>query len=213
MVVRVMIIDDHNLVRAGLSRFLNESAGIEVVAEASNGEELLQKLRTVQADLLLLDMTMPGLSGAELITRIKSLYPALHILVLSMHDETQVVSSALKAGASGYICKDCSPKVLLDAIQKTMETGKYLNPEMAEKLAFFSTSTPAGPDAVELMLSDREMEIFRLIVEGKNISEIAQQLFISDKTVSTHKARLLKKLGLKNTVELVRYSMQQKLFG
>ena len=213
MVVRVMIIDDHNLVRAGLSRFLNESAGIEVVAEAANGEELLQKLRTIQADLLLLDMTMPGLSGAELINRIKSLYPALPILVLSMHNETQVVLSALKAGASGYICKDCSPKALLDAIQKTMATGKYLNPEMAEKLAYSSTSAPTDPNEVEFMLSDREMEIFRLIVAGTNISEIAQQLFISDKTVSTHKARLLKKLGLKNTVELVRYSMQQKLFG
>lgn len=213
MVIRVMIIDDHNLVRAGLSRFLNESAGIEVVAEAANGEELLQKLRTIQTDLLLLDMTMPGLSGAELITRIKSLYPALHILVLSMHNETQVVLSALKAGASGYICKDCSPKVLLDAIQKTMATGKYLNPEIAEKLAFSSASASTDPDEVEFMLSDREMEIFRLIVAGKNISEIAQQLFISDKTVSTHKARLLKKLGLKNAVELVRYSMQQKLFG
>lgn len=213
MAVRVMIIDDHNLVRAALSRFLNESAETEVVAEAANGEELLQKLRTIQADLLLLDMTMPGLSGAELITRIKSLYPALPILVLSMHNETQVVLSALKAGASGYICKDCSPKVLLDAIQKTMTAGKYLNPEMAEKLAYLSTDTQADPEDIQLILSDREMEIFRLIFEGKNISEIGQQLFISDKTVSTHKARLLKKLGLKNTVELVRYSMQHKLFG
>lgn len=211
MTIRLMIIDDHNLVRAGLSRFLKESSGVEVVAEAANGEELLQKLNTIPADILLLDMTMPGLSGAGLIARVKSLYPALHILVLSMHNETQVVLSAIKAGASGYICKDCSPKLLLEAIKKIMGTGKYLAPEMAEKLAYASTST--NRDEIEFALSDREMEIFRLIVEGKSISEIAQQLFISDKTVSTHKARLLKKLGLKNTVELVRYSMQQKLFA
>jgi len=210
MAIRLMIIDDHHLVRAGLSRFLKESPGIEVVAEAANGEELLQKLCTIKADILLLDMTMPGLSGTQLITRIKSLYPALPILILSMHNEIQIVSGAIKAGASGYICKDCSPKLLLEAIKKIMVTGKYLNFEMAEKLAYASTST--DNDEMELMLSGRELEIFRLIVEGKGIGEIAKQLYISDKTVSTHKIRLLKKLGLKNTVELVRYSMQQKLF-
>ena len=211
MTIRLMIIDDHNLVRAGLSKFLGTSLGVKVVAEAANGEELLQRLHTTPADILLLDMTMPGLSGAGLIARVKSLYPAIHILVLSMHNEVQVVLSAIKAGASGYICKDCSPKLLLEAIKKIMATGKYLDSEMAEKLAYASTSADLGE--IGLVLSDRELEVFRLIVEGRNISEIAQQLFISDKTVSTHKARLLKKLGLKNTVELVRYSMQQKLFA
>ena len=210
MAIRLVIVDDHHLLRAGLSQYFETQPGVEVVAEAANGEELLKKLRTIPADLLLLDMSMPGLSGTNLITRIKNLYPALHILVLSMHDEVQIVLSAMKAGASGYIVKDCSPKILLEAIKKVMTTGKYLDPEMAEQLAYASTSIK--PDKIEHLLSDRELEIFRLIVEGKSIGEIARQLFISDKTVSTHKGHLLKKLGVKNVVELVRYSIQHKLF-
>lgn len=210
MTIRLVIVDDHHLLRAGLSQYFERQPGIEVVAEAANGEELLKKLRTISTDLLLLDMSMPGLSGTDLIARVKSLYPALHILVLSMHNEIQIVLSAMKAGAAGYIVKDCSPKMLLEAIKKVMATGRYLDPKMAEQLAYASTTIK--PDKIELMLSDRELEIFRLIVEGKSISEIARLLFISDKTVSTHKGNLLKKLGFKNVVELVRYSMQHELF-
>lgn len=183
---------------------------VQVMAEASCGAELLEKLRTVPVDVLTLDLTMPGISGPELVSRFRSAYPDLRILVLSMHNETQTVLRAMKAGASGYITKNCSPQSLLEAIRKVASTGKYLAPEMAERLAFASSTSDAS-DA-ELVLSEREMQIFRLIVEGKCIKEIANELSISDKTVSTHKAHILAKLGLKSVADLVRYAMQGKLF-
>lgn len=135
MTIRLLVTDDHELVRAGLVQYLGMSPGVEVVAEAANGDELLEKLRSVSPDLLLLDMSMPGISGEGLIAHIKSLYPGLRILVLSMHNEIQVVSRAMGAGASGYITKDSPPHVLLEAIRKTIETGLYLNPAIAAQLA------------------------------------------------------------------------------
>lgn len=210
MVIRLAIADDHRLVREGLAQYLGASPDIKVVAEAADGDELLEKLRATTPDLLMLDMTMPGESGVDLIDHVKSLYPDLPVLILSMHDEVNMVLRAMRAGASGYICKDCSPQVLLEAIRKVMATGRYLSPAMAEQLAYASTSPDL--DNIELVLSDRELEIFRLIVEGKSVGEIAEQLFISDKTVSTHKSNLLNKLGLKGVADLVRYAIEHKLF-
>lgn len=211
MAIHLAVADDHELVRAGLIQYLGASPGIEVAAEAASGVELLEKLLATQVDLLLLDMSMPGKNGVDLISHIKSIYPDLLILVLSMHDEVNTVLRAMKAGASGYICKDCSPQTLLDAIRKVVATGRYLSPLMAERLAYASTSP--DPGNIELILSDRELEIFRLIVEGKSVSEIAEQLFISDKTVSTHKCNLLCKLELKGVADLVRYAIEHKLFS
>jgi len=211
MAIRILITDDHELFRAGLTQYLSMSPDIEVVAEAANGDELLNKLLSTTPDLLLLDLSMPGENGADLISHIKRIYPDLLILVLSMHNEVSTVMRTMKAGASGYLWKDSSPQNLIEAIRKVIATGKFLSPSMAEQLAYASTSP--DPDNIELILSDRELEIFHLIVDGKSLSEIARQLFISDKTVSTHKHHLLGKLGLKNTVELVRYSMQHKLFS
>ncbi|MBI5437512.1 MAG: response regulator transcription factor [Nitrosomonadales bacterium] len=209
LTIRLMITDDHALVRAGLAQFLGHSPGIDVVAEASGGAELLEKLRATRIDLLLLDMTMPGISGEDLIARIKSIYPDMHILVLSMHNESQVAMRAMKAGASGYICKDCSPQTLLEAIRKVAATGRYLDAAMAERLAYAAASN--GQDSVGHGLSERELQVFRLIVEGKSINEIARQLFISDKTSSTHKCNIHGKLGLKSVAELVRYAIEHKL--
>ena len=211
MIIRLAITDDHQLVRDGLVQYLSMSPDIQIVAKAASGEEILEKLRVTTPDLLLLDMTMPGESGVGLLGHIKSLYPKMLILVLSMHNEVNMVLRAMKAGASGYICKDCSPQTLLDAIRKIISTGKYLSPQMAEQLAYAS----AVPEAenIEHILSQRELEVFRLIVEGQDFGEIANQLFISDKTVSTHKSHLLSKLGLKNTAELVRYAMEHQLFA
>lgn len=210
MVTRLMITDDHELVRSGLVQFMATFPDVQVVAEANCGADLLEKLRSVQVDVLLLDLVMPGICGAELVARVKGGNPNLRILVLSMHNDTQTVLRAMKAGASGYITKNCSPQTLLDAVRKVAATGKYLDPEMAERLAFASSS--ADVDDVELTLSEREMQIFRLIVEGKCIKAIANELSISDKTVSTHKAHILAKLGLKSVADLVRYAMQGKLF-
>lgn len=209
MAIRLLITDDYALVREGLVQFLSMSPDVQIVAEANNGDELLEKLPITTPDLLLLDMAMPGKCGVELVSQIKSRYPDLKILVLSMYDDASIVLRAMKAGASGYISKNCSPQDLLDAIRKVAATGKYLNPQMAEQLAY--ASAVQDPDDIELILSEREREILRLIVEGKRVSEIAEQLFISDKTVSTHKSHLLRKLGLKNVAELVRYALQREL--
>lgn len=211
MHVRLIVTDDHELVRAGLLQLFEGAPGIEVVGEAVNGEELMRKLQTTQVDLVLLDLDMPGENGANLIERIRRHYPDLLILILSAHDEIKVVSRAVQAGASGYICKDCSPKTLLEAIHKVVATGKYLSPLMAEELAYTS-AIPQVNNSLAL-LSSREQEIFRLLVEGLSNDDISRQLFISDRTVSAHKINLLNKLGLKNVVELVHYSIQHQLFS
>jgi DNA-binding NarL/FixJ family response regulator len=209
MTIRLFITDDHDLVRAGLVQYLGAFPDIKVVGEAANGDELLEKLHTTFADMLLLDLIMPGLCGMELISKVKSVFPGLRILVLSMHNEVPVVVRALRAGASGYICKDCKPQTLLEAIRKVSLTGKYISPAMAEQIAFYSS--PLDHKPIENSLSERERQIYHLIVVGKNIKEIANELAISDKTVSTHKYNLLNKLGLKNVAELVRYAMQENL--
>lgn len=210
MSVRVLIVDDHEIVRAGFAQFFEGTMGIEVAAEAANADELFLKLPGTQVDLLLLDMDMPGESGLDLIRHVKNDYPDLRILIVSMHQELSIVSRAIQAGASGYICKDCSPKMLVEAVHKIMSTGKYLSPLMAEQLAYASSFAESSD--VSLLLSNREMEVFRLLVEGQSNDAIARQLFISDRTVSTHKTNLLNKLKLKNSVELVHYALQHKLF-
>ena len=208
-----MVADDHELVRSGLVQFFSTSPDMQVVAEAGGGAELLEKLRSVTIDVLLLDLTMPGISGTELVARVRSAYPDLRILVLSMHNDTQTVLRAMKSGASGYITKNSSPQNLLKAIQKVVTTGKFLDAEMAERLAFASSLPSSAPGNLDLVLSERELQIFRLIVEGKCIKEIANELSISDKTVSTHKAHILAKLGLKSVADLVRYAIQGNLFS
>ncbi len=210
MNVRVLITDDHELVRAGLVHLFDGVQDIDVVGEAASGAELLIKLKTALVDVLLLDLDMPGENGIDLISHIKRDYPDLLMLILSAHDDVSVVYGAIQAGASGYVFKDSSPKVLLDAIYKIKLTGKYLSPEMAEQIAYF-TSSPESK-SIESILSCRELEICVLLVEGKTNDEISKLLFISDRTVSAHKTNLLKKLGLKNIVELMRYSIQRNLF-
>jgi DNA-binding NarL/FixJ family response regulator len=209
MTIRIAITDDHEVVRAGLVQFLEMNLDIVVALEASNGVELLKRLPHKQVDLLLLDMSMPGIDGAGLIRHIKKLYPSLTIMVLSMHEEPEVVKGALNAGASGYIGKSCSPKLLLEAIRQVIATGKYLTPSMAEKLAYY---TPP-PDATQLLakLSDREMEVLGLLVAGKSSNEIAAELLISNKTVSAHKRNIQSKLNMKGLAELVRYVVENKL--
>ncbi len=213
LVARLMVTDDHELIRSGLVQFLSTLPDIQVVAEASCGAETLEKLRVNNIDLLLLDLTMPGISGVELVSRVRSAYPNLRILVLSMHSDTQTVLRTMKAGASGYITKNSSPQKLLEAIRKVVVSGKFLDADMAEQLAFASSSAPSPEGDVDLILSEREMQIFRLIVDEKCIKEMANELSISDKTVSTHKAHILAKLGLKSVADLVRYAIQGKLFS
>lgn len=207
--IKVLLADDHAIVRSGLKQLFTLAPDIEVVAEAVDGATVLDALRRQRPDLLLLDLNMPGLSGPDLIARIRSHWSDLPILVLSMHNEPQVAARVLKAGASGYVTKDSEMEVLLGAIRKVAAGGKYIVPELAEKLVF-DVSLGKG-QLPHQSLSDRELEVLRLLVAGKGVNEIADQLCISNKTVSTHKARLLEKMNLSGTAELVRYAMQHGL--
>ncbi len=209
--IRLLIADDHALMRGGLKQLFAQTADMQVVAEAASGAEVLEHLRQVTVDLLLLDLNMPGISGPDLIKRVKAHLHDLPILVLSMHDQPLIAARMLKAGASGYLTKDCTPDRLLAAVRKVAALGNYIDPDIAERMAFEATSTAQRPP--HTLLSDREMEVFRLLTSGLGVNDIAAQLDISGKTVSTHKARLLEKLKLASMAELMRYAMQHDLLG
>lgn len=209
--IRLLIADDHAIVRSGLKQVFAQATDLAVVGEAVNGAEVLESLRQQLPDLLLLDINMPGLSGPDLIARIKAHWAKLPILVLSMHNEAQVAARVLKAGANGYVTKDSEMDVLLGAIRRVAGGGKFIAPELAEKLVF---DLSLGGDALpHSALSDRELEIFHLLAAGRGVNEIAEQLCISNKTVSTHKTRLMEKLNVESTAELVRYALQHGLIS
>lgn len=209
--IRLMIADDHAIVRSGLKQVFSLAPDLAVVGEAVNGNEVLAFLRQQVPDLLLLDINMPGLSGPDLITRVRAHWADLPILVLSMHNEVQVAARVLKAGANGYVTKDSEMDVLLGAIRRVAGGGKFIAPELAEKLVF--DMSIAGEKPAHMSLSDRELEVFRLLVAGKGINDIAGQLCISNKTVSTYKTRLMEKLNLSGVAELTRYAMQHGLLS
>jgi DNA-binding NarL/FixJ family response regulator len=210
-VIRLVIADDHAIVRGGLRKIFALVPDLEVVGEAVNGGEVLERVRHDPLDLLLLDLNMSGISGADLITRVKAHRPDLPILVLSMHNEPEVAARMLKAGASGYITKDCEPDILLVAIRKVASGGNYIAPELAEKMVFNVTSTAQRP--LHSLLSERELEVFRLLSAGNSVNEIATQLVLSNKTVSTYKVRLMEKMNLSSMADLVRYAMQHDSLG
>jgi two-component system, NarL family, uhpT operon response regulator UhpA len=209
MKIRLLIADDHSIVREGLKQIFKLQPDIEVAGEAGNGDQVLQKVREGNIDLLLLDMTMEGLSGVELIRRIKNLKSSLPILVLSMHNVPQLVFHALRAGANGYITKGSEPELLMAAIHKVAAGGKYIDPGLAEELAF--ANTIAEGELPHNALSSREFEVFRLLAMGKHNNDISQQLFISDKTVSTYKTRIMEKMKLSNMADLVRYAVEHNI--
>jgi len=207
--IRVLVADDHKLVREGLKQILAASAGIRVAGEASNGDEALALARANDYDLALVDMSMPGLAGIELIKRLRLEKPALRILVLSMHGEQQYAARALKAGAAGYLTKDSASEQLVGAIRKVAAGGLYITAAAAESLV--SENAGGGDAAPHALLSDREFEVFRLLAGGRGPTEIAERLHLSVKTVSTHKARILEKMKLGSTAELVRYALEHEL--
>jgi DNA-binding NarL/FixJ family response regulator len=204
--IRLLMADDHSLVRSGLKQIFALMPDIEVAGEASNGQEALALLAQAPFDLLLLDLNMPGLSGGDLITRVKAEHPAVPILVLSMHNRPQVAALALKAGADGYLTKDCEPAVLLTAIRKVAARQHFIDPEIASQMAFGSHTSER-----QQALSERELLVLRLLAQGKLVKQIATQLSISDKTVSTHKVRLMEKLSITNMAQLMRYAMEHGL--
>lgn len=206
--IRLLVADDHKLVRDGLKQILAGAADIEVAGEAASGDEALSQVRANEFDLALLDMSMPGIAGIELIKRLKLEKPKLRILVLSMHGEHQYAARALKAGASGYLTKDCASEQLLRAIRKIASGGVHITEAAAASLV---SSTVASDSPPHTLLSDREFEIFGLLAAGRGPTEIAQRLHLSVKTVSTHKTRILQKMKLSGTAELVRYALEHGL--
>ncbi len=209
--IRLLIADNHAIVREGLRQLIALTGDIKVTGEAANGQEVLEQLRDTEFDLLLLDLNMPGISGIELIGRIKACRPTLPILVYSMHNEVQMVASALNAGCSGYFTKDSDPKMLAAAIRKVSGGGKYIDFELAEQM-IFDNPYPQKSQLPHTLLSTRELEVLRLLVAGKSVNEIAEQLFISNKTVSTHKANLMEKMKFHSIADLVRYTLRHEIF-
>jgi len=202
--IRVLIADDHKIVRDGLKGILAATADIEVAAEAAGGDEALALVRANDYDVALIDMSMPGLSGIDLVKRLRAEKPKLRLLVLSMHGEHQYAARALKAGAAGYLTKDSASEQLLGAIRKVAAGGVHISEAAAASLV-------SQQKAPHQTLSDREFEVMRLLVEGLGATEIGERLHLSVKTVSTHKTRIFEKLNLGSTAELVRYAMENKL--
>jgi DNA-binding NarL/FixJ family response regulator len=208
-VIRVIVAEDHTIVREGIKQLIGLAGDLSVVGEAINGACVFDVLRHTECEVLLLDISMPGLSGLEVIPRIRSLASPPAILVLSMHDEAQMAARALKAGAAGYATKDSDPALLLTAIRKVAAGGRYIDPALADRMVFevgLNDSRPA-----HTLLSEREFQVFERLVHGAHVNEIAQQLVISAKTVSTHKVRLMQKLNVHSLAELVRYAIDHQL--
>lgn len=211
--IRLLLADDHALVREGLKHLFSVTTDIIVADEATNGAQVLNILQNEQSerfDLVLLDLTMPGIAGPDLISQIQTLELPPPILVLSMHNDPQVARRALVAGANGYLTKDNNPDVLLGAIRKIASGGRYLDPVLAETMAFEAT-VPACRRPVHESLSDRELQVFSLLVKGLTVNDIAAQLAISNKTISTHKSRLMDKMGLVNNTDLIRYALSHEM--
>jgi DNA-binding NarL/FixJ family response regulator len=205
--IRVLLADDHAIVRDGLRRILAADTGFEVAGEAANGDEALALVRANDYDVVVLDMSMPGLSGIDLVKRLKMEKPKLRLLVLSMHGEQQYAVRALKAGASGYLTKDSAAEQLLGALRKVAAGGVHVSEVAAAGLV--ASSNGDGPPHTRL--SDREFEVLHLLAQGLSPTQIGERLHLSVKTVSTHKTRVLEKLGLGGTAELVRYALEHKL--
>jgi DNA-binding NarL/FixJ family response regulator len=207
--IRILLADDHALVREGLKQLFALTPDFHVAAEASNGAQVLELLRRERFSIAILDMTMPGISGPDLIQRVLSGDNPPPVLVLSMHEEPQIARRALAAGAAGYLTKDSAPETLLAAVRKVAYGGRFLATSLAEAIAFEAIN--AGPSASHEQLTDREFQIFSLLARGNGVTEIANQLAISSKTVSTHKARLMEKMGFTCNADIVRHAIDQGL--
>ena len=207
--IRILITDDHPVVRKGLKEIIEEAPGMIVSDEANDGREALDKIRKSDFDVVLLDISMPGRSGLDILKELKSEKPELSVLILSMHPEEQYAVRVLKAGASGYLTKESAPEELIAAIRTASKGRKYVSSSLSEKLAFYLEIDNERP--LHETLSDREYEVMRMIASGKTITEIAGKLFLSIKTISTYRSRILEKMGMKNNAELTHYTLKNRL--
>ena len=207
--VRIFIVDDHEIIREGLKKILKEESDILVVGEAQDGDDALRKIRNINCDIILLDMNMPGRSGIDLISDLKGIKPHVHILVLSIHPEDKFALRTLKAGASGYLCKDTALDELVIAIRKISTKGRYISANLAEQLAF--DIIPDDTNLPHESLSAREYEIMQKLAAGKKVKDIATELELSISTVFTYRSRIFEKLLVKSNVELTHYAISNKL--
>ena len=209
--IRLLIADDHPLVRAGFRQLVADDRGVEVVAEAVDGHEVLDRLQQTPADVVVLDINMPGPRFLDLILRVRQSFPQVHVLVVSVQPEGELAVRALRAGADGYVTKTQSPTELLAAVKKVHAGGKYVSAALGERLAF-ELEAGAG-DGWRNTLSEREHEVLVLLGGGKSNKEIAAAYGLSPKTVSTYRSRILRKLSLRTNADLVRYVMENRLTG
>jgi len=207
--LKLLIADDHSVVRRGLRQILEETPDIEVGDEAVDGNEVLEKVRGGSWDALVLDITMPGRNGLDILKEVKAEYPLLPVLILSMHAQEQFAARVLKAGASGYLPKESAPEELVKAVRKICAGGRYITTEQAENIVSHFNS--GGDRPPHELLSDREYEVLRMIASGKPVSQIALEIKLSVKTVSTYRARLLEKMAMKNNAELTHYAIKNAL--
>lgn len=207
--IRVVLADDHQLIREGLKKIFREESDLDVVCEAGNAIEIFNFLRSSHADVLVLDVNMPGRSGIDILSDLKKEFPHIHILMLSMHPEDALAVRALRSGASGYVTKNAPPAEIISAIRKIASGRKYVSESLAEQLVD-AARTLAGQD-LHRQLSDREFEVFQLLGSGKTVTEIAGLLSLSTPTVSTYRARILEKLNMHSTAEIIHYAVRNKL--
>jgi DNA-binding NarL/FixJ family response regulator len=207
--IKILIADDHTIVREGLKQILADTADMVVAGEAANGREVLERVRSEDWDVVLLDLAMPGNDGLDTLKELKLEKPKLPVLVLSIYPEEQYAVRLLKAGASGYLTKESAPEELIAAIRKVSNHGKYVSPSLAEKLAFYLETDRERP--IHETLSDREYKVMLLIASGKTVTEISEEIALSVKTVSTYRARALAKLRMKNNSEFTYYALKHGL--
>jgi DNA-binding NarL/FixJ family response regulator len=206
---KILIVDDHEVVREGVKKILDEQPSAATFGEASTAPEAIRLVREQDWDVVVLDLSVGDRGGVEVLKELKQLRPRLPVLILSMHSEEQYARRAFKAGAAGYITKGSPREELVKAINKVIEGGVYISPALAERLAIdLGSDTERAPHEA---LSDREFEVMRLIASGKTVGEIAGMLNLSDSTISTYRARVLEKMGMKNNAELTHYAIQNKL--
>jgi len=207
--LRILIADDHAIIRKGLKQILLEEYPSAVIEEVNDAEGAIKKTISQEWDVIICDLSMPGRSGLDVVQQVKQNFPKLPVLILSIHPEEQYAIRTLKAGAAGYLSKDAATEELVKAVQRVLQGRKYISSSLAEKMATELDQDISKPP--HELLSDREFEIFKMVAAGKTVSEIAEQLSLSITTVSTYRARLLTKMNLKTNAELTRYGLENKL--